>query len=87
MARDDPEFAYAPTCARPDCDRPPSFKLIAAWTFGPMSERKNYGLACIAHRDGLLACARDRRRALIVGDDARVGPVEAIPLGPAGPAG
>lgn len=83
----DPGFTYAPSCAMPDCDRPPVCKLMATWAFGPMSERKNYGLACDAHRDELLARARDRRRALVVGDDERVGPVEAIPLGPAPPAG
>ena len=71
-----------PACSMPGCDRPPVARLVASWSYGPLRERKNYGLACPDHRDALLALARDRRRSLLLGDDEQVGPVEAIPLPP-----
>lgn len=78
-------FSYAPACAAAGCDRPPTCKIAAFWSYGPLRERKNYGLACDHHRDILLALARVRRQALALGDDERVGPVELIPLGRPGP--
>ena len=81
----DPTFQYRPACSMPGCDRIPVAKIAAAWSYGPLRERKNYGLACASHRDALLDRARDRRRALAVGDDEQVGPVEAIPWSGADP--
>ena len=74
-------FAYRPACSMPGCDRAAVAKLVASWSYGPLRERKNYGLACPDHREALLALARERRRGLLLGDDEQVGPVEAIPLG------
>ena len=75
------DFRYAMTCSEPGCDQPPTVKIVAVWSNGPLQERKNYGLACERHRATLLATAIDRRRALIVSEDEQVGPVEVISLG------
>lgn len=80
----EPTFHYRPGCAAPGCARPPAVQLAASWSYGPLRERKNYGLACAEHREALLERARARRRALAVGDGEQVGPVEAIPLPGAG---
>ena len=73
-------FTYQPACALPDCAEPPVSKIAASWSYGPLREHKNYGLACATHRDALLARACERRRGLLVSADEQVGPVEVIPL-------
>ncbi len=73
-------FHYAPACSMAGCDRPPVVKIAAFWSYGPLREFKNYGLACEEHREPLLALALVRRKALAVGDDEQVGPVESVPL-------
>ena len=73
-------FFYVPVCSESGCERTPTFKIAAFWSYGPLQERKSYGLACDRHREALLRGAQLRRRALAVGDDEQVGPVEAIPL-------
>ena len=73
-------FRYRPECSVAGCARPPVARIAAWWSYGPLRERKNYGLACAEHRDPLLALARGRRASLVVGDGEQVGPVEVIPL-------
>ncbi len=77
---DEANFRYTVPCSSTDCGRPPRFKIAAPWSYGPLRELKNYGLACDEHRDALVALARSRRGALAVGDDEVVGPVEVFPL-------
>jgi len=77
---DEPTFHYQITCSARDCDRPPRYKIAAHWSYGPLRELKNYGLACEGHRDDLLVRARSRREILSVGDDEAVGPVAAFPF-------
>jgi len=80
---DDPDltFHYTPTCSVPGCDRAATSKIASFWSYGPLRERKNYGLACDQHREPLLVQAQIRRQRLAVSDDEQLGPVEAIPLG------
>ena len=85
MVESELTFHYAPECSEPGCERPPVVKIVAAWSYGPLRERKNYGLACTRHCPPLLARARLRRAALAVSDDEQVGPVEVIPLDLGGP--
>ena len=73
-------FRYAPTCSMPGCQEPPVAKIAAFWSYGPLSERKNYGLACEAHSEPLRALAQIRRGRLAVGDGEQVGPVEVVRL-------
>lgn len=82
---DESSFHYRAACFARDCARPPRFKIAAPWSYGPLRELKNYGLACEGHRDDLMAQARSRREFLAVGDDEVVGPVEAFPFDQAGP--
>ena len=79
---DESSFRYDTTCSIPDCTRPPRHKVAASWSYGPLRELKNYGLACDEHRDGLLEVARSRRDAVAVRDDEVVGPVEVFPYDP-----
>ena len=51
-------FRYRPGCSAPACDRPALYKIAAIWSDGTSRELKNYGLACEAHRDSLLARAQ-----------------------------
>lgn len=73
---DEIHFRYATTCSFPRCPNPPRYKVAASWSYGPLSELKNYGLACEQHRDSLLDRAHRHRESLAVGDDETVGPVE-----------
>ncbi|QEH33508.1 hypothetical protein OJF2_20100 [Aquisphaera giovannonii] len=68
-------FRYHPTCSTPGCKQPAVFKVGAAWSDGTSRELKNYGLACEAHRESLLARARQRRDQLRLADGESVGPV------------
>ena len=71
-------FRYTPTCSEHACNLRPTAKIAAFWKYGPLSELKNYGLACDHHLEPLLIRARGRRQALAVSDDEQVGQVEAI---------
>jgi hypothetical protein len=73
-------FRYATTCSFPGCPNPPRYKVAASWSYGPLRELKNYGLACEQHRGFLLDRARQNREHLAVGDDETVGPVEIYEL-------
>jgi hypothetical protein len=73
---DEKIFRHATTCSYPCCPNPPRYKVAASWSYGPLRELKNYGLACEQHRDVLLDRARQNRERLAVGDDETVGPVE-----------
>jgi hypothetical protein len=73
---DEKTFRYATACTFPGCRDAPRYKVAAAWSYGPLRELKNYGLACERHRDCLLDRARQHRESLAVGDDETVGPVE-----------
>ncbi len=71
-----------PPARQPGCDRPPTCKIAASWSYGPLRERKNYGLACDHHRDALLALAREpppgaRRRRRRAGRAGRGDPARA----------
>lgn len=79
---DETDFRYATACSDPGCSRPPRYKIAAPWSYGPLRELKNYGLACEEHRDPLLGRARRRREELAVGDDETVGSVEVFALRP-----
>ena len=80
---DEPSFHYESTCSAPGCSKAPRYKIAAPWSYGPLRELKNYGLACDEHRESLLERARGRRDGLAVRDDEEVGPVEAYPFEPA----
>jgi hypothetical protein len=77
---DETNFRYATACSFPDCPNPPRRKVAASWSYGPLRELKNYGLACEEHLDFLLDRARQHRESLAVGDDETVGPVEIYEL-------
>ena len=77
---DEAIFRYATTCSFPCCPNPPRYKVAASWSYGPLRELKNYGLACEQHRDFLMDRARRNRESLAVGDDETVGPVEIYEL-------
>jgi hypothetical protein len=77
---DETIFRYATACTFPGCPSPPRYKVAASWSYGPLRELKNYGLACPEHLDLLLDRARQHRESLAVGDDETVGPVEIYEL-------
>jgi hypothetical protein len=77
---DEKIFHYATSCSFPGCPNPPRYKVAASWSYGPLRELKNYGMACEQHRDCLLDRARRNRESLAVGDDETVGPVEIFEL-------
>lgn len=68
-------FRYTPTCSAPGCEEPAIFKVAAPWSNGTSHELKNYGLACEAHRNSLLARARLHQRNVALADGETVGNV------------
>jgi hypothetical protein len=68
-------FRHEPTCSAPQCDAPAVYKVAAPWSNGTSRELKNYGLACEAHRDSLLALAQIHRQGLKLAEGETVGPV------------
>lgn len=83
---DEPTFRYARVCSGVGCTEPPLYKVVAAWTYGPLREWKNYGLACERHLPEVLDRARRNRQGLTLVDDEAVGPVVLIRLDPPTPA-
>ncbi|WP_435007608.1 hypothetical protein P12x_004873 [Tundrisphaera lichenicola] len=77
-------FRYATACSIAGCEDRPRFKVAASWSYGPLTELKNYGLACESHREAVLDRARQNLESLAVGDDETVGPVEAHELAGSG---
>lgn len=75
-------FHYQPKCSTPGCSHPAVYKVGATWSDGTSRELKNYGLACEAHRDGLLARARQRRDQLRLAEGESAGPVVLYRLEP-----
>jgi len=73
---DQVSFRYTVACTVGGCPDPPRYKVEAAWSYGPLREFKNYGLACEGHREAVRERARRHRDGLAVGDDETVGPVE-----------
>lgn len=68
-------FRYQPICSSRDCGQPASYKVAAAWSNKTSHELKNYGLACEAHRDSLLAEAKIRQKGLALAEGESLGPV------------
>lgn len=79
---DESTFRYATACHCAGCPDPPRFQVAAPWSYGPLRELKNYGLACERHREAVLDRARQHREALKVSDDETVGPVEVYEFAP-----
>jgi hypothetical protein len=69
-------FRYVTGCSANGCDHSAIYKIAAAWSDGTSRELKNYGLACLEHRDSQLERARRRHQALRLSDGESVGPVE-----------
>ena len=72
---DDYVFRYQPICSAERCERPALFKVAAPWSDGTSRELKNYGLACQAHHDLILARAQLHRHDLPLAERETIGPV------------
>lgn len=68
-------FSYEPKCSTTGCGKSAVYKIAAPWSDGTSRELKNYGLACIEHRDAELARAMQSREGLILAEGESVGPV------------
>jgi hypothetical protein len=68
-------FSYDPKCSASGCGKPAVYKIAAPWSDGASRELKNYGLACVEHRDMLLARASRSREGLSLAEGETVGPV------------
>ncbi len=66
-------FRYEPTCSVTGCDRPARYKVAALWSNGNVSELKNYGLACEAHRESQVDRARRSRQGVHLADGETLG--------------
>ena len=75
-------FHYRPMCSHPACDQPAAYKVGAVWSDGTSRELKNYGLACVAHRQSQLQRACQHRDGLKLADGETVGPVALFVLEP-----
>jgi hypothetical protein len=75
-------FTYQPTCDSPGCDRPAIYKIAAEWTYGDLSELKNYGMACDACVKDRLESARRRREGIRLAEGEQLGPIGAYRLMP-----
>ncbi len=75
-------FRYTPVCSSPGCRETAVYKIGALWSDGPRRELKNYGLACAAHRDALLARGRSHRDALKLELGESMGDVRLFRLDP-----
>jgi len=68
-------FRHQPTCSAPNCEVAAVFKIAALWSNGTSRELKNYGLACEAHRDSMLARAQLHRQGLKLAEGETIGPI------------
>lgn len=68
-------FRYQPTCSTPHCEAAAAFKVAALWSNGTSRELKNYGLACEAHRDSMMARAQLHRQGLKLAEGETIGPI------------
>lgn len=75
-------FRYQPRCSIPGCGQPALYKVAAAWSDGTSRELKNYGTACEAHRNELLARAQAIHGTLKLAEKETVGPVGVYQLAP-----
>jgi hypothetical protein len=75
-------FTYQPRCDSPGCDRDAIYKIGAEWSYGELSELKNYGMACDACLPNRLEDARRRRQGVHLAEGERLGPVAAYRLMP-----
>ncbi len=75
-------FRYRPVCSAPGCGETAEYKVGAPWSDGARRELKNYGLACPAHRDSLLARARANRNGLKLEPGETMGDVRLFRLEP-----
>ena len=69
-------FHYRPACSAPHCPEPALYKVAAEWSDGTSRELKNYGLACEAHGEEVLAEARSRRGRLTLAEGEVVAQVQ-----------
>ncbi|HEU5115262.1 MAG TPA: hypothetical protein VFT74_01155 [Isosphaeraceae bacterium] len=75
-------FTYEPMCSAPGCERPAVFKIAAVWSDGTTRELKPYGMSCEAHRDLVLASARERQKGLRLIETESIEPVGVYQLLP-----
>jgi hypothetical protein len=79
---DSAPFTYQPRCDTPGCGKPAIYKVAAEWSYGNVSELKNYGMACEACLPQRLADARKKRQAVRPAEGEKLGDVAAYRLMP-----
>jgi hypothetical protein len=75
-------FTYQPQCDTPGCGKAAIYKIAAEWSYGNVSELKNYGMACDACLQDRLAYARTKREKVRAAEGEKLGPVAAYRLMP-----
>jgi len=75
-------FTYQPQCDTPSCGRSAIYKVAAEWSYGKVSELKNYGMCCDSCLEQSLAAARVKRDKVRVAEGEKLGPVAAYRLMP-----
>lgn len=75
-------FTYQPRCDTPECGREAIYKIAAQWSYGNVSELKNYGMACESCAEKRLSDARERRARIQVAEGEKLGEVAAYRLMP-----
>ena len=79
---DQPPFYYTPKCSTLGCGREGMFKVAAPWSYGNISELKNYGVCCEEHRSALFTRAKAENAGLHSGEGENFGPVGVYAIQP-----
>jgi hypothetical protein len=79
---DSAPFTYQPRCDTPGCGRDAIYKIAAEWSYGKLSELKNYGMACEGCVKDRLELASRQRERIQLAEGEQLGAVAAYRLMP-----
>jgi hypothetical protein len=75
MPMDQPPFHYQPKCSTLGCGKIGVYKIAVPWSYGNISELKNYGVCCEDHKGPLLIRAKGENASLVPTEGERIGEV------------